>query len=214
MFACTHALVKAMLNYLVYNASQFHTQLNACTSLPNASPVFCGRLGQPQAHPIAGTPYIAKGDSGYDTLFAQPGLPIFALQDCPSIRTPHRILSAPVLLCQFERPPVVSIVHLPRADFEILLYRMHKPESKCYGEERENATYLWEISGHHSSIREFPPSQALESLGRRLGTVKLHKDLAHACGLFATTTRPGDLEIDDGAELGALISDVLANFCI
>lgn len=81
-------------------------------------------------------------------------------------------------------------------------------------QERGKVAYLWEVSGHHSSIRKLPTSQTLESLSRRLCAVEFDKDLAHTRRLFATTTRPGDLEIDNGAELGALISDVLADFCV
>lgn len=75
-------------------------------------------------------------------------------------------------------------------------------------------TYLWEVRRHHSPIRKLPTSQGLESFSRRLGGVELDKDLAHARRLLAAATGSGDLQIDDGAELGALISYILANFCM
>lgn len=73
-------------------------------------------------------------------------------------------------------------------------------------------TYLWEVGRDDCAVGELPAGQGPQRLCRRLGRLKLDKDLAHAGGLPAAAGRPGDLDGEDGAKFLALFLDVVTNF--
>jgi hypothetical protein len=72
---------------------------------------------------------------------------------------------------------------------------------------------LREEGGDDRPISELASSQGLESLLTALGRVVLDEDLAYTCRLPAAAHWPRDLELDDGAVLGALLVDVLFDLC-
>ena len=61
-------------------------------------------------------------------------------------------------------------------------------------------------------VGKLPPCKRVQCLRCRFGIVKLHEDLAHACGLPTSANRARDFEIEYHAILGALIADVVADF--
>ena len=71
---------------------------------------------------------------------------------------------------------------------------------------------LEELSSDNGSPRELATGKRLDSLLCRVGILVLDVDLANT-EVDASSSRAGDLDLDDGAVFAALLFDIFLNFC-
>jgi hypothetical protein len=74
------------------------------------------------------------------------------------------------------------------------------------------STHLREVRCDNCPVCKFSPSESLESTRGRFCGLELDEYLAYARRLPAATDRSGDLQFDDGTELHALFTNIVANF--
>ena len=77
---------------------------------------------------------------------------------------------------------------------------------------RHVRAYLGEVGRDDGAVGKLATGQSAQGLGCELGRLELDENLAHTSRLPATSDRPRDLDGEDGAELLALLLNVVADF--
>lgn len=119
----------------------------------------------------------------------------------------------------FSLCSVLRAIDLPRTNLKVLLQAVHVSANQSPRKQTKkrkqftSKTYLWEERGNHSSVSKLPARQRPQCLGSRLVRIIFDVNLADARRLFAAAARTGDLDLQDSAELLALILYILEDLC-